>query len=266
MLTSLLSLDRPAAIAHRGGSALRPENTLAAFDHARELGVAAIECDVQLSRDGELMVIHDATLDRTTGATGPVAERTASELARVDAGFQFGAAAGYPYRGCGCGVPRLSDVLARYPDMLFVIEIKGESLEAAERAISLVRSMDRIDRVVIGGFSHRVLTAVRQWAPEAVTSASQEESRQALVRSRFGLRPRPGGFRLFQMPYILRGKQILRKGFVRAARRGAVPVQAWTVDNPDDMRLLIEWGVTGIISDRPDVAMEVIESLEGQRA
>jgi glycerophosphoryl diester phosphodiesterase len=68
------------------------------------------------------------------------------------------------------------------------------------------------------------------------------------------------------MPYILRGKQILRKGFVRAARRGAVPVQAWTVDNPDDMRLLIEWGVTGIISDRPDVAMEVIESLEGQRA
>jgi glycerophosphoryl diester phosphodiesterase len=258
MLTSLLALDRPAVIAHRGGSALRPENTLAAFDHARELGVAAIECDVQLSRDGELMVIHDATLDRTTCATGPVAERTASELARVDAGFHFGQDAGYPYRGCGYGVPSLQDVLARYPGMPFIIEIKGESLEAAERAVSLVRSMDRADRVIIGGFSHRVLTAVRHSAPELVTSASQEESRQALVRSRFGLRPRPGGFRLFQMPYILRGKQILRKSFVRAARRGAVPVQAWTVDNPGDMRLLIEWGVSGIITDRPDVAMDVM--------
>src|SRR5215510_15145809 len=94
-----------AAIAHRGGSRLRPENTLASFDHAVELGVDGLECDVHLSSDGEPVVIHDPTLDRTTNATGPVSERSALELSRVDAGYQFGATDGRPYQGGGLGVP-----------------------------------------------------------------------------------------------------------------------------------------------------------------
>ncbi len=105
----LLSLDHLNVIAHRGGSKLRPENTLAAFDHAVTLGVDAIECDVQLSRDGEVVVIHDATLDRTTDARGPVSSLSAAELGRVDAGFHFGAAQGHPCRGKGVYVPRLAE-------------------------------------------------------------------------------------------------------------------------------------------------------------
>src|SRR5262245_51004426 len=97
-----------AVIAHRGGSKLRPENTLASFDHAIALGVDALECDVHLSADGEPVVIHDATLDRTTDASGPVADRRADDLAGLDAGFHFAAADGFPYRGRGLGVPRLA--------------------------------------------------------------------------------------------------------------------------------------------------------------
>src|SRR5207244_43725 len=99
VVQSFLSLSHVTAIAHRGGSKLRPENTLVAFDHAVSLGVDAIECDVHLSRDRELVVIHDPTLDRTTDARGPVSAMSAAELARVDAGFRFGGDGRHPFRG-----------------------------------------------------------------------------------------------------------------------------------------------------------------------
>src|SRR5579864_8516667 len=105
--SALLALDRVVAIAHRGGSRLRPENTLAAFDHAMTLGVDGLECDVHLSRDGDVVVIHDATLDRTTDASGPVVARSVGELRQVDAGFRFGEAEGFPFRGRQIFVPTL---------------------------------------------------------------------------------------------------------------------------------------------------------------
>ena len=124
---------RPLAIAHRGGAALRPENTMAAFDHAVELGVDAIELDVRLSRDAEVVVIHDATLDRTTDARGPVAALTAAELARVDAGHRFQVDGRFPHRGVG--IARLVDVLDRFRDLPFIVELKGESPELASRTV-----------------------------------------------------------------------------------------------------------------------------------
>jgi glycerophosphoryl diester phosphodiesterase len=259
MLSHLLSLDRVSVIAHRGGSKLRPENTLAAFDHACALGVDAIECDVHLSRDGEVVVIHDFTLERTTDADGPVEALTANELARLDAGFHFQADRGHPFRGQGWGVPRLVDLLARHPTIPVVIEVKGERTEVAERMVDVVCQADAVDRVLIGGFSDVVVKAVRRRLPKLITSASGVEARAAFTRSYLCLAPKPTGYRLFQMPLRLRGKNALRRPFVRAARRAGIPVQAWIVDEPDDMRRVIDWGVTGIISDRPDVALEVVK-------
>src|SRR5262245_65707526 len=99
MISSLLSTSVPVAIAHRGGSLLRPENTLVAFEHAVGLGVDALECDVHLSRDGDAVVIHDATLERTTDATGPVSAHRADELARAEAAYHFGTNGTFPFRG-----------------------------------------------------------------------------------------------------------------------------------------------------------------------
>jgi glycerophosphoryl diester phosphodiesterase len=98
---SLLSPTRVVAIAHRGGSVLRPENTIVAFDHAVELGVDGLECDVQLSRDGAVVVMHDPTLERTTDGRGPVAAHTLDELERLDAGATFGPDRGWPYPRSG---------------------------------------------------------------------------------------------------------------------------------------------------------------------
>jgi glycerophosphoryl diester phosphodiesterase len=249
---------RPLAIAHRGGARLRPENTLAAFDHALTLGVDAIECDVRLSGDGEPVLIHDETLDRTTDATGPVAALTAAELARVDAGFRFGEGDGYPFRGRGHGVPRLLELLCRTAPIPVIVEIKGENLGAVGPVLDAIASARAGHRVVVGGFSHAVLTLVRARAPWMPTSASQAEIVSAMRRAMVWLGPRRPAFQLVQAPLRLRGRQVLTRSLVRRLRRSGFPVQAWIVDERRDMHMVLDWGATGLISDRPDRAVDVV--------
>jgi len=259
MPSSLLSLDTPVVIAHRGGARLRPENTMLAFEHAVALGVDAIECDVHLSKDGQLVVIHDATVDRTTNATGPVAGFTADALAGLDAAWGFTDLEGRQrFRGEGVGVPRLEEVLRRFPATPFVIEVKGDDPAVVPTVIDVLRQNDREGSVIVGGFSRRVLQAVRVQAVDVVTSASRSEVRAALYRAWFWLPPTPTGCQLFQIPYRFRGRQVLTRRLTRAIRRASLPVHAWIVDEPADIRQLLAWGVTGIITDRPDLAREIV--------
>ncbi len=256
---ALLSLETPVVIAHRGGGRLRPENTLAAFDHAVALGADALECDVHLSRDGEVVVIHDDTVDRTTNARGAVAAYTALELQQMDAGWSFVDSRGdASFRQQGVGVPRLAEVLARFPAVPFVIEIKGDEPAVVPHVVDVIRRHRRERDVVLGGFSHEVLAAVRAQAGDLVTSASIVEVRSAVRRAWCGLSPRATGCRLFQMPVHYHGRRILRRGLARAIRRASLPVHAWVVDDPAEMRQLLDWGVTGIITDRPDLARDVV--------
>jgi glycerophosphoryl diester phosphodiesterase len=261
-LAPLLSLTAPAAIAHRGGGKLRPENTLEAFARAVACGVDAIECDVRLSRDREVVVVHDEMLERTTNASGPVAALTASALARVDAGWHFGADQGFPHRGRGIGIPRLVDALAQWPDVPFIVEIKGDRAEDVPIVLGAIGKADAFDRVIVGGFSGAVLQAVRERRGGITTSASLPEVRSALRRSWLNCRPKRTGFDVFQVPMRFRGRRVLTRTFVRAARRAHVPVQVWVVDEADEMRMLLDWGVTGLISDRPDVAVQVARESE----
>ncbi|HKW03174.1 MAG TPA: glycerophosphodiester phosphodiesterase [Vicinamibacterales bacterium] len=260
MIRDLLSLSRPSAIAHRGGAKLRPENTLAAFEHAVSLGVAACECDVHVSADGEVVVIHDATLDRTTNAHGPVEQMTARELARVDAAHGFGADAGFPFRDRGVGVPRLADLLDRFRGLPWIVEIKGDRPDVAARVVKVVRDLRAFERVLIGSFSQDVLHAVRTLAPRLPTGASSLEARAAVRRAYFRLpigRPR---FDVLQMPLRIKGHEVFGETFVRFARRAGTPVQVWVVDEPGDMRRLLDWGVTGLISARPDLALAAVRT------
>ena len=259
-LDHLFPSGRAAAIAHRGGSKLRPENTLAAFDHAAALAVDAFECDVHLSRDGVPVVIHDATLDRTTAMTGPVEVRSARELAAIDAGARFDEAGGYPYRDRGHGVPRLADLLDRHPDMPIIVELKGDNPRIVPAVVGVLRASRRPDRYLVGGFSQAVLDAVRRVAPEYPTGASRQEVQAAIRRSYVRLAPKRTGYAVFQVPFLFRGNQVFRESFVRTATRAGVGVQAWIVDEEPTMRRLMSWGVTGLISDHPDVAVRVVRS------
>ena len=257
---TLLSLSAPSVIAHRGGSKLRPENTLAAFEHAVALGVDACECDVHLSADGEVVVIHDPTLDRTTNTHGPVERMTMRELAQVDAAHAFGTEAGFPFRDRGIGVPRLVDLLDRFRGLPWVVEIKGERPEVAERVVGVLRDLNAFDRVVVGAFSQTVLDVVRRLAPRVPTGASSLEARASARRAYFRLPIGRRPFDVLQVPYRAKGRVVFGEPLVRVARRAGMPVHAWVIDEPGDMRRLLDWGVTGLISDRPDLALEAVKA------
>lgn len=270
-----LSLGKPQVFAHRGGAALRPENTLLAFDHGLSLGADGLEFDVHLSRDGVVVVHHDSTLERTTNGRGPIAALTADELARLDAGYRFtplGAPhspagpspatakqpAWYPFRGLAGGVPTLRQVMERYPSASLIIELKVNEPVLAHRTIDQVRAAGAIDRVAIGSFGTRVLRAARAYEPRLVTGASREETRLALYRSRIHWPARHPPNDAFQVPELSGSTRVVSPRFVKHAHERGIAVQVWTVNDANDMRRLLDWGIDGLISDRPDVAVEVV--------
>jgi glycerophosphoryl diester phosphodiesterase len=241
--------------AHRGGAALRPENTLLAFDHGLSLGADGLELDVHLSRDSVVVVHHDRTLERTTNGRGPIAALTADELARLDAGHHFEG-----FRGAAGGVPTLKEVLRRYPAASLIIELKDNDPVLAHKAIDEVRAAAALERVAVGSFGTRVLRAARTYEPRLLTGASREETRLALYRSwvRWPVRHPPND--AFQVPERSGSTRVVSRRFVRYAHETGVAVQVWTVNDAANMRRLLEWGVDGLISDRPDTAVEVVRA------
>src|SRR5690606_26229139 len=141
------SPDRPLILAHRGGRALGPENTIPAFDLGLAAGADGLELDVHVSADDVAVVCHDATLDRTTDATGPIAARTAAELAALDATRRYGVDLEHVWTGPRAGIPTLEEVLRRYPDVPVVIEMKAASRRAAEAVVRAVRATGAAGRV-----------------------------------------------------------------------------------------------------------------------
>jgi glycerophosphoryl diester phosphodiesterase len=132
MTFAFFSAARPQVFAHRGGCALGPENTIAAFDLGMASGADGLELDVHLSADGVVVVHHDETLDRTTNGAGRLARQTAAELAAVDAGFTFEQGGRFDFRGQGIGIPTLREVLRRYPSAPIIVEMKVDSVEMGQ--------------------------------------------------------------------------------------------------------------------------------------
>jgi glycerophosphoryl diester phosphodiesterase len=239
--------------AHRGGSKLRPENTIAAFDHGLSLGADGLEFDVHLSRDGVVVVHHDHTLDRTTNGRGPLAALTADELSRLDAGAHFAG-----YEGAVGGVPTLGDVLRRYRSARIIIEMKLNEAVLAHKTIDEVRAADAVERVSLGSFGTRVLRAAREYEPRMRTGSSREETRLFLYRSWCRWPVRHPRYQEFQIPEMAGSTRVVSPRFLRYAHEVHCPVHVWTVDDEPDMRRLLGWGVDGLISDRPDVAVDVV--------
>jgi glycerophosphoryl diester phosphodiesterase len=235
------SSPRPLVFAHRGGSALAPENTMAAFDNGLRLGADGLELDVHLSRDGIVVVHHDSRLDRTTALRGPVADRPADELGRA-------------------GVPALADVLARHRDARVIIEMKVNRPELAAATIDVVRHADAFERVCLGSFGLRVLRAARAIEPRIATSAAREEVRWALYRSWCRWPVAHVGYAGYQVPEAAGRTRVVSPRFVEHAHRAGLAVQVWTVDDEADARRLLEWGVDALITDRPDRLVPLVRS------
>lgn len=250
-----LESSRPLVFAHRGGCAIGPENTLAAFDLGMAAGADGLELDVHLSRDGVVVVHHDDVLDRTTDATGPLVVLTAAELARVDAGCRFVADGAHPFRNQGVGIPTLGDVLRRYPDTRIIIEMKVDSRAMGEAVAREVRVAGAAERVCAAGYGSRSAAAARAALPEMATSACHTEVVMAVYRSLARWPVRRASYNAYQVPEIAGPIRVVSPRFIRHAHKANVKVQVWTVDDEADMRRLLAWGVDALISNRPDLAV-----------
>jgi glycerophosphoryl diester phosphodiesterase len=257
--------SRPLVFAHRGGSALAPENTLAAFEQGLSLGADGLELDVRLTRDGHVVVHHDEYLERTTNGAGPVAACSLDDLAQLDAGYRFCRQGDFPFRGRGFSVPALTEVLARYPQARIIIELKDGTEALARATLEDVRKAGALHRVCFAGEDVGGLRVIRALEPGAAISAARVEIRRALCRAWIGWPIGRQPFQAFQVPEVAGPIRVVSPRFVRAAHRAGLAVQVWTVDRADDMRRLLRWGVDGIITDRPDVAVAVVRAWTGGR-
>jgi len=245
--------DRPMVIAHQGGEGLRPSNTLIAFENAVALGVDVLEMDVHSTADGALVLIHDDTVDRTTDGTGRVNDFTLAELQQLDAGEYWTADDGAttPYRGQGVRIPTLDEVLTAFPQMKFNIEIKQVEPSIAASLCEALRAHDLTDRTLVASFHPTAMNEFRAACPEVATSMVEDEIRPFFILNTV--------FLAFQVPEYSGSLHVLTPRFVRGAHGNNVAVHPWTIDDPADMARFLDMGVDGIITDRPDLMIEVIK-------
>ncbi len=249
-------------IAHRGGKGLWPENTLYAFREAARLGVEILEMDIHSTKDGVLVVIHDDTVDRTTDGSGAVQNYTLEELRKLDAAYRWtnDDGASFPYRSQGIQIPTLEEVLLTFSDMRLNIEIKPPDVRIAEKLCEQIRASQSSSRVLIASFHSEVIQAFREKCPEVATSAGEEEIRTFFILNIFSLTATyTPPAQAFQVPEYSGRLHILTPKFIRNAHRRNVQVHAWTINDAYTMTRLIEIGVDGIITDYPDLLLDVLK-------
>lgn len=231
----------PLNIAHRGASALAPENTMAAFEKAVELGADALELDLHLTRDDELVVIHDDVLDRTTDGLGPVHERSLKELKQLDAGRWFGE--GF----AGERIPTLAEVLQRFAEKVpLALEVKAGSTffpGIEERVVLALRRHSATGRVAVASFDHYALQRLKEIEPTLRTAA-------LLVGRPVSISALAGPVKA---DAVALEASLVTKTEVEACRAAGLELVVWVVNEPAQMRHFIELGVDGIITDRPDL-------------
>jgi len=256
-MTHPLFAVHPTAYSHRGGRLLWPENTVFAFQQSYDLGFRFFETDLHLTKDGVVVLFHDDYLDRTTDGTGNVWDYTVEELKEFDAAFRFGADRGWPYRGQGITAPSLEEIVTTFPGIRLTLELKQGGLE--EPLVAVLERLDLWDRVIIGGFDDRWARAVRKASGgKALTSSGSRETRAFWLASRAGIGLRTPAAAL-QVPVRHGNLTIADDRLIAAAHKSGKQVHVWTVNEPEEMRRLLDMGVDGLMSDRPDILKAVFE-------
>ncbi len=241
----------PLLMAHRGGAGLAPENTLEAFVQAVDVWQSdALELDVRATADRRIVVIHDDTVDRTTDGTGPVASFPWDTLRELDAGYRFLDPSGKPtYRGRGVRVPLFEEVLDACPRVRINVETKERA--ATRGLLEIIRRHGAQHRVLFAAAHEPDRAEARGY--EGPWGASTQQIRRFYLLHRLpfcaGYTPRVDAL---QVPDVWKGRRVVTPRFLEVAHRQNIAVHVWTVDEVDDMRRLLGWGVDGVQTDRPD--------------
>lgn len=253
----------PLLIAHRGGAALAPENTLAAFRNAvHEWGADMLEMDVRSTRDGEVVVIHDETVDRTTSGIGRVEDLTLNQLRELDAGYHFRDSEGqHPFRGTGVTIPRFEEVLEALPCVRMNVEAKDG--RSAPGLVEIILRHDAQDRVLVAAEWERNRQAVTGYPGPWGASRWDLIRFFLLIHAPFGRFHTPKCDAL-QVPQTYYGVRVVSRRFLHEAHSRNLPIHVWTVDDPQDMRRLLDMGVDGIQTDRPDLLAAILTERVGR--
>jgi glycerophosphoryl diester phosphodiesterase len=232
-------------IAHRGASSYAPENTLAAFDLALRLGACQIELDVESTRDGHIVVIHDDTVDRTTDGTGVVSDHALPDLRMLNAGVRFGAAF------AGERIPLFDEVLARYRRRAHIhVEIKGRSTALTHGAIDLIRRHDMTEEVTITSFQKVRLEEARAQGPELPAGWLVREVTEATIAEARALR----------LAQLCPHAAIVTPELVDRLHAEGFAVRAWGVVDEEMMRRVVEAGADGMTVNFPDKLIAFLDS------
>lgn len=252
----------PVNMSHRGASVHAPENTLEAFRIAVESGAGGLEMDVHMTRDGHVVVIHDDTVDRTTDGSGAVREMMLGEIKALDAGYRFSPDGGltHPYRERVLRVPTLAEVYRSFPDACVNIEIKEDQSGVEEAVLRVIEDAAAEDRTIVASGLHRVVERFRRISRGRIpTAASRREIEWFLLFARLHLESllRPE-YAALQVPAEYRGITIVTPRFLAAARNRGVRVDVWTINDPSEMRRLLDLGADVIMTKRPEVLAEIL--------
>ncbi|MET4636936.1 glycerophosphodiester phosphodiesterase family protein [Mycetocola sp. 2940] len=236
----------PRILAHRGLALAVPENTIAAFQAAVDVGAVYLETDAHATADGVAVLVHDPEIV-ADGVSHPVRNLTLSQLRQLDLGG-------------GHRVPTLAGALVTFPNARFNIDVKAE--QAAGPVVRAILAERAVDRVLLTSFDEARRTRAIDSLPGVASSASSERFARAFVGARVGsvtlVRSALGGIRCVQIPEKHRNLRLVTGRSVRAFHRAGVEVHVWTVNEPDDMHRLLDLGVDGLITDRADVALPLV--------
>ena len=253
--------DKFLIIAHRGGPSLGPESTLYTFRRAVKLGVDVLEMDVRSTRDGQLIILHDDTVARTTNATGPVQNYTLVDLKKLDAAHRWSPDKGqtFPLRNKGVKIPTLPEVFKAFPQTKLNLEIKETRSNTIQSLCRLIRDHRMTNNVVVASFDTDSLKEFRRLCPQVATSAGASEARLffGLQKAYLEAAYSPDA-QVLQVPETLGGLRIVNKRFIDAAHARNMRVQVWLVNDVKSMQRVLELGVDGIMTDYPQRLMEVL--------
>lgn len=259
---------RPLIIAHQGGDGMAPGNTLAAFSLSEKLGVDMLEMDVHLSKDEEAVVIHDATVDRTTNGTGEVKDMTLAQLKQLDAGFQFvGPDGSGPYRNKGVTIPTMDEIFTAFPGYPMTIELKTDEPLLADKMADLIKKHDMTDNVIIASFHDEALNYFIEATDGQVPVSSPSKATRNFVLSHklFLDRLIPmNKYTVVQIPMQASGLNLTTGRIIKSLHDRNIAVQYWTINDEDSVRRLVEIGADGIMTDHPNIVKKVLDQEFGK--
>jgi glycerophosphoryl diester phosphodiesterase len=263
---SFFKNNRPLVIAHQGGELLAPSNTMAAFKNAANMGVDVIETDLHITKDGYLVAIHDPTVDRTTNGHGSVADMTLEEIQKLDAGYHFKDLNGnYSYRGKGVYIPTAEEMFQTFGDMRIEMEIKDDNPperieEMAAKLWALIEKYHMEDKILVASFDQNMLDTFNKHAKDRVaTCGGKQEVTKFVVFHKFFLRnlyqPETDSF---QIPTADSGFDLTDQKLINGAHRRGQDISYWTIDDPIEMKKLLDAGADGILTNRPDLLLQLV--------